>query len=84
MAGRAAVKYALDGATDKMVTLVRGDGNEYACTTGLAPLAEVAGKVRPMPSGYLDPTCYGVTADFIRYARPLIGAPLPHFERLSE
>ena len=31
MAGRAAVRYALEGATDRMVTLVRGDGDAYSC-----------------------------------------------------
>ena len=83
MAGRAAVRYALEGATDRMVTLVRGDGDAYSCTTGLAPLAEVAGRVRTMPPSYLDPGNHSVTDEFLRYARPLVGAPLPRFERLS-
>ena len=83
MAGRAAVRYALEGATDRMVTLVRGDGDAYSCTTGLAPLAEVAGRVRTMPPSYLDPGNHTVTDEFLRYARPLIGPPLPRFERLS-
>ncbi len=83
MAGRAAVRYALEGATDRMVTLVRGDGDAYSCTTGLAPLAEVAGRVRTMPPSYLDPGNHAVTDEFLRYARPLVGAPLPRFERLS-
>ena len=83
MAGRAAVRYALEGATDRMVTLVRGEGDAYSCTTGLAPLAEVAGKVRTMPPSYLDPGNHTVTDEFLRYARPLLGPPLPRFERLS-
>ena len=83
MAGRAAVRYALEGATDRMVTLVRGDGDAYSCTTGLAPLSEVAGRVRTMPPSYLDPGNHTVTDEFLRYARPLIGPPLPRFERLS-
>ena len=83
MAGRAAVRYALEGATDRMVTLLRGDGDAYSCTTGLAPLAEVAGRVRTMPPSYLDPDNHAVTDEFLRYARPLVGAPLPRFERLS-
>ena len=83
MAGRAAVRYALEGATDRMVTLVRGEGDAYSCTTGLAPLAEVAGKVRTMPPSYLDPGNHAVTDEFLRYARPLLGPPLPRFERLS-
>ena len=83
MAGRAAVRYALEGAADRMVTLVRGEGDAYSCTTGLAPLADVAGKVRTMPPSYLDPDDHTVTNEFLRYARPLLGAPLPRFERLS-
>ena len=83
MAGRAAVRYALEGATDRMVTLLRGDGDAYSCTTGLAPLSEVAGRVRTMPPSYLDPDNHAVTEEFLRYARPLVGAPLPRFERLS-
>ena len=83
MAGRAAVRYALEGATDKMVTLVRGHEAKYACTTGLAPLAQVAGKVKRMPEKYLDPSRYAVTQPFLDYARPLIGTPLPRFDRLA-
>ena len=83
MVGRAAVKYALEGAADRMVTLVRGEGDAYSCTTGLAPLADVAGKVRTMPPSYLDPDNHTVTDEFLRYARPLLGTPLPRFERLS-
>lgn len=84
MAGRAAVKYALAGATDQMVTLVRDESEQYSCTTGLAPLGKVAGRVKEMPSSYLDPSNYGVTDDFIRYAQPLIGESLPKFERIHD
>ncbi len=80
-AGRAAVRAALDGQSDVMVTLERVPGSRYACTTGLAPLSKVAGRVRRMPDDYL---CGGfsVTDAFIEYARPLIGTPLPRFGRL--
>ena len=79
--GRAAVRAALDGQSDVMVRLRRLPGSGYACATGLAPLSEVAGRVRRMPDDYL---CGGfsVTDAFIEYARPLIGAPLPRFGRL--
>jgi 6-phosphofructokinase 1 len=83
MAGRAAVRFALEGHSDQMVTLVRGAGERYACTTGLAPLARVAGQARTMPGRYLDPSGYFVTSEFISYAGPLIGTPLPRFGRLS-
>ena len=42
MAGQAAVKAAVEGETDKMVILVRSEGDSYACETGLAPLSEIA------------------------------------------
>ena len=54
MAGRDAVRYALEGATGQMVTLVRGQGELYSCATGLAPLGEVAGRVKRMPDDWLD------------------------------
>ena len=79
--GRAAVRAALDGQGDVMVTLERLPGSRYACETGLAPLSEVAGKVRQMPEGYIG-NRFSVTSAFIDYARPLIGAPLPRLGRL--
>ena len=82
MAGRAAVRAALGGETDMMVTLVRSEGDDYECGTGLAPLSEVANAVREMPPEYLDPDSYGVTEAFLDYARPLLGAPLPRFGRV--
>ena len=82
MAGRAAVRAALEGETDVMVTLVRSEGDVYECGTGLAPLAEVANAVRKMPPEYLDPAHHTVTESFLEYARPLLGAPLPRFGRV--
>ena len=81
MAGRAAVRYALEGHTDRMVTLLREPGKRYSCITGLAPLEQVANQVKRMPNSYLDPSNDFVTAEFIKYARPLIGT-LPRFGRL--
>ena len=82
MASRAAVRYALDGHPGQMVTIARGPGQRYSCTYGLAPLEQVAGKVKVMPEEYLDRARYSVTSEFIAYARPLIGGPLPRSGRL--
>ena len=82
MAGRAAVRAALDGETDVMVTLLRSDGDGYGCETGLAPLSEIANAVKEMPPEYLDSDRYAVTESFLDYARPLLGTPLPRFGRL--
>ena len=83
MAGRAAVMYATDGAADVMVTLEREPGDAYACRTGTAPLSEVAGGVKTLPSTMFDAATSMPTADFAAYAEPLIGGPLPRLERLE-
>ena len=84
MVGQAAVRSALQGASDQMVTLIREEGKEYICSTGLAPLEEVAGKARKMPDEFLDPANHMVTPAFIAYASPLIGTTLPHLGRLPK
>jgi 6-phosphofructokinase 1 len=81
MAGRAAVRASLDGHRDVMVTLERGDGPRYTCSTGLASLEQVGGKVRKLPQQYMDADAGFVTPEFIRYLRPLVGR-LPRFARL--
>ena len=82
MAGRAAVRSAIAGERDIIITLERTPGDEYACTTGTAPLAAVGSKVKRMPPDYLDPANHFVTKPFLDYARPLLGDPLPHYGRL--
>ncbi len=74
--GRAAVRYALDGQADAMVTLQREDGTAYACRTGQAPISAIANRERTLPSEYLDPHRSHVTPAFLDYLRPLIGPPL--------
>ena len=81
--GRAAIRYAQAGMRDVMVTLEREAGEDYACATGAAPLADVGGKVKRMPSDFLDPANAFVTPAFLDYARPLLGDLLPHYGRLT-
>jgi 6-phosphofructokinase 1 len=82
MAGRAAVRYALDGHTGVMVALVREPERPYRCDAGTVPLERVAGQVKRLPADYLDPARYFVQPAFARYAQPLVG-PLPRFGRLD-
>ncbi len=72
MAGQAAVKAAMDGETDKMVILVRGEGEAYSCETGLAPLSEIANGVKEIPEDWISEDGVSMTAKFIKYAQPLI------------
>lgn len=83
LVGQAAVRYALKGHNEEMVTLIREPGDGYFCTTGTAPLEDVAGQVRAMPPEYLDIENLFVTDEFISYAKPLIGAPLPRMGKVG-
>ena len=84
MVGRDGVRYALEGRSDYMVTLVRQPGDGYQCTTALAPVEEVAGKVKVLPPQYIDASQGLVTKAFVEYARPLIGGPLPRYVTVSQ
>jgi 6-phosphofructokinase len=81
--GRAAVRAAVAGQSDQMVTLVRLSSAPYASTTGITDLAGVANVERTLPDEYIDRASGDIAPAFIEYARPLIGAPLPPYVRLE-
>ncbi len=83
LVGQAGVRAAMEGATDKMVVLHREDRPEYHCTTGLADLSQVANVQRLLPGEFLDASKTMVTPAFLHYAQPLIGEPLPNYQRLA-
>lgn len=72
MAGQAAVRAAINGVTDKMVTLVRGDDDRYTCETGLADLQEVANGVKHLPAAWISEDGVSLNFQFVKYALPLI------------
>ena len=72
MAGKSAVKAAVEGETDKMVILVRAEGDAYACETSLAPLSEIANGVKDIPEDWIAEDGVSMTAKFIKYCQPLI------------
>ena len=80
MAGQAAVRAAIDGETDKMITLVRGDTEQYSCETGLAPLSDIANGVKKLPRDWINEDGTSMNFQFLRYAQPLIQGELavPH------
>jgi 6-phosphofructokinase 1 len=71
-AGQAAVQAAIDGQTDKMVTLVRGDTDHYTTETGLAPLTDVANSVKKLPREWINEDGVSMNFQFLRYAQPLV------------
>jgi 6-phosphofructokinase len=72
MAGQAAVRAAVSGETDKMVTLLRGEADHYTCETGLAPLADIANGVKKLPREWINEDSVSMNFQFLRYAQPLI------------
>lgn len=72
LAGQAAVKAAVNGETDKMVTLVRGDGDQYTCETGLAAIADTAATTKRLPREWINEDGVSLNFQFYRYATPLI------------
>jgi 6-phosphofructokinase 1 len=72
LAGQAAVKAAVNGESDKMVTLIRGDGDTYTCETGLASLAEVGANLKKLPREWINEDGVSMNFQFFRYATPLI------------
>jgi len=72
LAGQAAVQAAVDGQTDKMVTLIRGDGDHYTVETGLVPLSEIANGVKKLPREWINEDGISMNFQFLRYAQPLI------------
>lgn len=82
--GRAGVRLALAGVTDRMVTIVRDADEPYAFHTASTSLAKVANRQRLLPDEFIDEDGTGVTEDFRRYAMPLLGPdPFPRYFRLT-
>lgn len=67
--GSVAVRFALQGLTQKMVALRNENGRIVFIPV---PLSEVANKIRKMPRDMINEQGNGVTERFIEYARPLI------------
>ena len=72
LAGQRAVQAAVEGETDKMVTLIRGDGDHYTVETGLAPLSDISNGVKKLPREWINEDGVSMNFQFVRYAQPLI------------
>lgn len=72
LAGQAAVRAAVAGESDRMVTLLRGDGDHYTCETGLTPLSEVAVASKPLPAHWINEDGASLSFQYQKYAQPLI------------
>ena len=92
LAGKAAVQAALNGVTDKMVTLTRADSENYQVETGLAELSEIANGVKHLPASWINEDGVSLNYQFVKYALPLIQGEvvvphengLPNFVKLGK
>jgi len=60
-----------------MVTLVREEGPEYKCTTGLAELRDVANGEKKVPAEYINDKGNHITDAMRDYVRPLVQGEAP-------
>jgi 6-phosphofructokinase 1 len=82
--GQIAISKAVDGETDKMVTLVRRGNDPYECETGLVELEKVALRTKKVPDEFISKDSNFVSKGFLEYAKPLIGGPLPEYAHLKK
>jgi len=92
LVGQAAVRAAVNGESDKLVTLVRGDGDNYTCETGLSSLGDIVGHLKKLPREWVNEDGVSLNFQFFRYAMPLIQGEvavpyengLPSYVRLAK
>ena len=81
LAGRTAVKCALEGVTGKMITFKRADGEEYSLEYGLVDVCDVCNKEKPFPTEWITGNNNDISPEFANYALPLMrGVPEHVFE----
>lgn len=92
-AGKYAVKYAVEGNTDKMVVFIRDENSgKYKIDYKLIDVAEAANTEKTVPLTWIKEGHAGLTQDFYDYCLPLIqgssNSPtedgLPRFARLKK
>ncbi|WP_258359230.1 6-phosphofructokinase [Moorella sulfitireducens (nom. illeg.)] len=92
MVGRAAVRFAVEGKSGFMVTLVREPGTTYKCTPGIIELDRVANVDRYVPKEFISEDGIWTTPAFVDYCMPLIQGDvsipmkdgLPNYSRLKK
>ena len=82
--GQLAIAKAVEGETDKMITLIRKRNDPYESGTGLVELKEVALKTKRFPETFINKQSNYVTDAFLKYAGPLLGGPLPDYAHLRK
>lgn len=72
MVGKAAFDAAIEGITDKMVTIEREEGPKYQSKASLIDLDEVANVEKKIPREWINEAGNGLKQEFLEYVTPLI------------
>jgi 6-phosphofructokinase 1 len=78
----AASDMAKEGASDGMVTLIRESNEPYSCRAGFVEIERIANQVKQLPPEFINSGRMLPTSEFMSYAQPLIGDPLPVYLRI--
>ncbi len=81
--GAHAAKLALEGRSGVMATIIRRPGPGYQVDYGEVPLEVVANAERSFPADWIADNRVDVTDEFVEWAMPLVGDPLPEFASLE-
>jgi 6-phosphofructokinase 1 len=81
--GKAAVDISVGGKSGVMVTIIRKDSKSYDVEYADVPVENIAGVEHYLPQNFINEKSNFVTEEFISYAMPLIGGPLPVFARIK-
>jgi len=79
-----AARIALSGENGFMSTIVRNPDLPYKVNYDKILLDTVANSEREFPQEWITPDRVDVTDEFIEWALPLIGSPLPRFAKFKE
>ncbi len=82
--GAYAARIALSGENGFMSTIIRKPGNVHKIIYDKVPLDVVANSERKFPKEWITLDRVDVTDDFINWALPLIGEPLPRFAKFKD
>ena len=74
--GKGAVEAAIGGKTGVMMTIERGEAEEYSSYIGCADIAGIANAIKTVSDEYINEEGNGITEAGIAYLKPLIAGEL--------
>jgi len=77
LAGREALKAVMEGESGKMVAFRRISDLPYRMEPFLVDIEEVMLQEKKLPDRYMNAEGNGITEEYRKWLRPLIGSPLP-------